>query len=46
MAGLLGRHGYAVTSDGDLLRTAKALATSTHHHRSLGMSRVTVADRR
>jgi len=46
MAGLLGRHGYAVTSDGDLLQTAKALATSTHHHRSLGMSRVTVADRR
>jgi methyltransferase (TIGR00027 family) len=45
MAGLLGRHGYEVTGDEDLLDTATALATPTRHARSLGLSRVMVADR-
>ncbi|MFJ8579924.1 class I SAM-dependent methyltransferase [Micromonospora sp. NPDC093277] len=46
MASLLGRHGYTVTRDDDLFQVAKALATPTRHHRSLGKSRVMVADRR
>jgi methyltransferase (TIGR00027 family) len=45
MAGLLARHGYAVTRDEDLLDTAVALATPTRHSKSLSHSRVMVADR-
>jgi methyltransferase (TIGR00027 family) len=45
MAGLLARHGYAVTQDQDLLETAGVLATPIHRRRSLSNSRVMVADR-
>jgi methyltransferase (TIGR00027 family) len=45
MAGLLARHGYVVTQDHDLLETAGVLATPVRHRRSLGHSRVMVADR-
>ncbi len=45
MAGLLARHGYAVTRDDDLLDMAVALATPTRHSKSLSHSRVMVADR-
>jgi methyltransferase (TIGR00027 family) len=45
MAGLLAGHGYAVTRDEGLLDTAVALATPTRHRRSLGHSRVMIADR-
>jgi len=45
MAGLLAPHGYAVIRDRDLLDTATALAMPIRHHRSLGHSRVLVADR-
>jgi methyltransferase (TIGR00027 family) len=45
MAGLLARHGYAVTRDEDLLATAVALAMPIRHRRSLRHSRVMVADR-
>lgn len=45
MAGLLARHGYAVTRDDDLLDTAATLGMPIHHRRSLGHSRVMVADR-
>jgi methyltransferase (TIGR00027 family) len=45
MAGLLARHGYTVTSDVDMFEVASALATPMHHAKSLGHSRVLVADR-
>lgn len=45
IAGLLARHGYAVTRDEDLLDTAGALAISIRHRRSLRHGRVMVADR-
>jgi hypothetical protein len=45
MAGLLGRHGYQVTRDEDLRDTAVALAMPIRRGRSLGHSRVMVADR-
>ena len=45
MAALLGRHGYAVTRDHDLLDTATALALPIRHATSLRHGRVMVADR-
>ncbi|WBB69263.1 class I SAM-dependent methyltransferase [Micromonospora sp. WMMD812] len=45
MAALLHQHGYAVTRDENLFDTARALATPMRHPRSLGHSRVMVADR-
>ena len=45
MAGLLARHGYAVTRDVDLLDMAGALATPIRHSKSLSHGRVMVADR-
>ncbi|RZU75479.1 methyltransferase (TIGR00027 family) [Micromonospora kangleipakensis] len=45
MTALLARHGYAVSRDENLLDTARALATPIRHSRSLGHSRVMVADR-
>jgi methyltransferase (TIGR00027 family) len=45
MAGLLARHGYAVTRDQNLLDTAAALAIPIQRRRSLGHSHVMVADR-
>jgi methyltransferase (TIGR00027 family) len=45
MAGLLARHGYAVTRDQNLLDPAGALAIPIRHRRSLRHSRVIVADR-
>jgi methyltransferase (TIGR00027 family) len=45
MAALLARHGYAVTQDQALLETAGVLAIPIHHRKSLGNSRVMVADR-
>jgi methyltransferase (TIGR00027 family) len=44
MAELLARHGYLVTRDEDLRDTAGALALPIRHRRSLGNSRVLVAD--
>jgi methyltransferase (TIGR00027 family) len=45
MAGLLGRHGYSVTRDEDLRDAAVALELPIRRGRSLGHSRVMVADR-
>jgi methyltransferase (TIGR00027 family) len=45
MAGLLAGQGYTVTRDEELHDTAVALATPIRHARSLGNSRVMVADR-
>ncbi|MEV1333534.1 class I SAM-dependent methyltransferase [Micromonospora costi] len=45
MADLLTRHGYTISRDESLLDTARALATPIRHPRSLGHSRVMVADR-
>jgi methyltransferase (TIGR00027 family) len=45
MTALLGRHGYAVTSDRTLLQIAGTLTMEIHHRRSLGHGRVMVADR-
>jgi methyltransferase (TIGR00027 family) len=45
MAGLLVRNGYAVTRDESLLDVAGALAMPIRQRRSLGHSRVMVADR-
>jgi methyltransferase (TIGR00027 family) len=45
MAGLLARHGFAVTRDDSLAEVAGTLGTPILHHRALGHSRVAVADR-
>jgi methyltransferase (TIGR00027 family) len=45
MTALLGRHGYAVTSDRTLLQIAGALTMEIQHRRSLSHGRVMVADR-
>jgi len=45
MAALLGRHGFTVTRDEDLLTTAIALATPARRRQSLAHGRVMVADR-
>ena len=45
MGALLGRHGFAVTADHNLLDVAKALRTPVRHPASLVLSEVLVADR-
>jgi methyltransferase (TIGR00027 family) len=45
MAALLGRHGYTVTDDRDLLEVAGGLAAPSSHRLSLRNGRVMVADR-
>lgn len=45
MSALLGRHGYAVTSDRTHLQIAGTLTMAIHHRRSLSHGRVMVADR-
>ncbi|GAA2532854.1 hypothetical protein Ahu01nite_068120 [Winogradskya humida] len=44
MAALLARHGFTVTLDQNLLEVAEALETPAHRPRSLGNSRLMVAD--
>ncbi|WP_213000229.1 class I SAM-dependent methyltransferase [Winogradskya consettensis] len=44
MTALLARHGFTVTLDQDLLAVAAALETPSHRPRSLGNSRLMVAD--
>jgi hypothetical protein len=45
MAGLLGRHGFTVERDDDLLSVAEQLGSPTDHARSVRTGRVAVARR-